>query len=597
MSFAAEPYGSFVEDLLGNLTGGVSRVRFRFVEEDLPFRLGEHERVRPDSLRVQGIAGNEFAQFVRDRDYRFDGSTISWIEREPGVPAAGAVWPDPGTYVWVGFDRLPGGPAPLLNDRNPGSVVRTLAEAFAREFAVLSEQLDLVYDAAFVDTASGRDLEQIGALLGVDRRGATNARGQVVLRRSTPAPADIDVLAGTLVSTPQAPLVTVETTETATLRRGTLSVAVPVQSVAPGPAGVAAARSLTVLHRPILGVEEVTNPEPLSFGGGPEPDDELRSRIRRTLESGGRSTVGAIRGALASLEHIREQDVVVEEDHLAFPGLVRVTVAADLDESTAIQASRLLEEYRPAGVRIVHNLPAPTTPLPSIAEDTGGGGDGPAASGTTEGIWEPLEAMVTITPADTQLTDAQRSLLTQDVVTAVHAAVDAIGAGEPLIYNRIVHDVMAVDGVLDAVLAIGRKGSELTRFNLRPAGRTRPRLDDGDLTVILRGDRVVLDLTVVVERLGTAASQEAAAALAAIKADIEQRLVQEFVVTPERLSKGDLIARLTATEDYRVEDLDYSVELIDEGLRVSRQDVEVQLDPGQQIWVRRVAVTEEAVTG
>ena len=27
MSFAAEPYGTFVEDLLANLTGGVSRVR------------------------------------------------------------------------------------------------------------------------------------------------------------------------------------------------------------------------------------------------------------------------------------------------------------------------------------------------------------------------------------------------------------------------------------------------------------------------------------------------------------------------------------------------------------------------------------------
>jgi hypothetical protein len=203
-----------------------------------------------------------------------------------------------------------------------------------------------------------------------------------------------------------------------------------------------------------------------------------------------------------------------------------------------------------------------------------------------------------VTPADSRLAEAQRSKLTQDVIAAVHAAVDAVGAGEPLIYNRLVHDVMAVEGVLDAVVVAGRKGSgALTRFNLRPAGRTRARLDAGDLTVVLRGDRVVLDVTAVVERLGTAAGQEASAALSAITSDIEARLVQEFLVTPERLSKGDLTARLSATEDYRVDDLNYAVELVDEGLRVSRLDVEIALDPGQQIWIRKVSVTEKVVSG
>ncbi|MCA1654971.1 MAG: baseplate J/gp47 family protein [Pseudonocardiaceae bacterium] len=352
-------------------------------------------------------------------------------------------------------------------------------------------------------------MDQLAALVGITRRGVTHARGEVVFRRATPAPADITVLAGTLVSTAQAPLVTVETTQTAALRRGTLSVALAVRAVDAGPAGVAPARALTVIHRPIFGVEEALNPEPLGLGGGAEPDPELRSRVIRALETSGRSTVGALKAALASLEQIREQDVFIEEDHLAFPGVVRVTVAADIDPATAISASRLLEEYRPAGVRIVHNLLVPTAPPVSVAEDTGGGGDGPTPGADTEGVFVPIEAVATVTPADTQLTAEQRDRLALAAAAAVHAAVDEVGVGEPLIYNR---------------------------------------------------------------------------------------LVAALLVTPSELAKPILLGIVTDTANYRVEDLTYRVELIDEGLRITRQDVVVPLDPGQQIWIRQVTVTERAVS-
>lgn len=601
MSFVAEPYGTFVEDLLLSLTGGTSRVRFRFVEEELPFRLGEHERVLPQSLRVHGIAAAEHAAFVRGRDYDLDPEgTIRWREQAQGVPAAGAIWPDPGTDVWVAFDRMPGGAPPLLNDRNPGSVVRTLAESFAREYAVLSHQLDLVYDAAFVDTATGRDLEHVAALVGVSRRGATHARGEVVFQRGTPAPADITVPAGTLVST-AAPIqasgtVTVETTETVTLRRGAFSVAAPVRSQRSGPVGVAPAQSLTVVHRPIFGVDRALNPEPLTFGGGAEPDAELRARAKRALATSGRSTPAAIRGALASLEGIREQDVLVEEDHLATPGLVRVTVAADVDDATKLLASRLLEDHRPAGIRIVHNLPAPTTGEPTVAEDTGGGGDGPVDGGATQDVFSPLRAVLTLTPADLQLTPEQRSDLAGRATAALHEAVDAAGAGEPVIYNRLVAAVLGVDGLLDAVLEIGFRDGTLHRYNLRPAGGTRASLADGDLTVSVRGDRVVLDVSVTVERLGLAASSSATSALAAIRHDIEERLVESFLVSRETIDVASLRGVLPQTDDYRVESLGYTVELVDEGLRVTRPDVRVDLDPGQVVWVRSVTVSESAVT-
>lgn len=601
MSFVAEPYGTFVEDLLANLTGAQSRVRFTWVDDQLPFRIAQHERALPASVRVHGIAGGAFTQFVRGRDFVVgpDG-TVVWAGTDPGFGPPGHLLPDPGTDVWVGFERQPGGPAPLLNDRHPGSVVRTLAEAFALEFAVLSHQLELVHEAAFVDTAGGLDLEQLAALVGVQRRGATHAVGEVVFRRSTAAPADITIAAGTLVSTVGAPGVTVETTATTALRRGAFSAAAPVRAVVAGPGGVTPERTLVLVHRPVFGVEEVLNPEPLAFGGGSEPDEELRSRVRRALEVSGRATPAAIRGALGALDGIREQDVLVEEDHLTSPGLVRVTVAARITPTTAVLASRVLEDVRPAGVRIVHNLPAPTTPLPTHAGDTGGGGNGPVGEPRlpTPGAFVPLVARLVVTPADLQLTDDRRQVLADRARDALLAAVDDLGPGATVVYNRLVAAVMAVEGLLDAVLDIALAPPDgapvdLRRFNIPPVEDGRPSLDPDDLTVEVRGDRVLLDVVAVVERTELTAGMDRLAAVAAIGRDLEARLVEHFRVTPDVLDPAEIAGALPDTDEYVVDEVGYHVELVDEGLRVRRADVVLELDPAQVVWVRSVSVTEK----
>ncbi len=604
MSFAAEPYGVFAADLIANLTGGISRLRFRYVEEELPFPIPGHDQVLPETLRVTGLSAGAFTTFVLGRDFVMaDDGTLRWNHAVPGEPLPGVSLPDLGTDVWVGFDKRSTGPEPVLTDRNPGSITRTLAESFALELAVLSHQLDGIHQGAFAGTAAGRDLDQLAALVGIKRRGVTHAAGEVVLARPAPAQGDVTVVAGTLISTsPDAPVaVTVETTQTVTLRRGTVSVQAPVRALSAGTSGVAAARTLTVLHRPIFGVEQVLNPEPMAFRGSAETDADLRARVQRALEHSGRGTPGALVGALVTVEGIREQDVVVEEDHLAYPGVVKVTIATELTPAAAMQARAALDEARPAGVRIEDNLLVPAATAPALAEDTGGGGDGPAAGAALDGVLLPLEAKLTVTPGDTSLTEEQRRRLADDAANALISAIDALGAGEPVIYNRLIAAVMAVGGVLDAVIEVGPRerpaGEPLKRYNVRPpVPGARARLDRGDLGVILRGDRVVLDLTCVVERRGLAASGEAEAMLGAARADIEHRLAQALVLTPPQLTPAVLLGMLPQTADYAVQRLSYRVELIDEGVRVAVGDVTVPLGPAQQVWVRSVAVTGTQVT-
>jgi uncharacterized phage protein gp47/JayE len=605
MSYAAEPYGIFVEDLLANLTGGVSRIRFRFVEDEAPFSLGPEEHVRPETVRVHGIADGAFRLFVRQQDFTVDAEgTITWREGEPGRPAADATWPDEGSIFWVAFEREPGHvAAPTLTDRNPGSVVRTLAESFAHEYAVFARQLELVYQGGHLATASGSDLEHLATLVGVTRRSQTHARGEAAFLRTTPAAADIAIPAGTRISTKEPPLVTCETTSTVILRRGTQSVAASVRALAEGPAGVTAAGTLTVLHRPILGIEEVTNPLPLSFGGGAESDAELRERTARALQTQGRSTVAAIRGALASLDGIRDQDILIEEDHLAHPGVVKLTVAADPESYDPIAAVQLLEDHRPAGIRITHNLPVPTVPLPTLGGEPGGGGEGPTPDGAVvDGAWFPVAMTVAVTPQSAQLTQEQRGRLQEDVAAAVRAAVEDLGVGDALIYNRLVAAVIAVEGVLDVVPDVApidpaTPGAPPSgRFNLRPAPGTRVQLAETDLTVTLRGALVALDVSVEIQRLGLAAAADAATILQAARADIERRLTEALAVAPNRITPPVLLGLLPDTEDYRVTDLGYGAELMEEGLRVVRPDVTIDLTAEQQPWIRKVSVTEAVVS-
>ena len=593
MSFAAEPYGVFVDDLVSSLTGGVVREEFVFLPENAPFRLGSS--FEPGTVRLQGLAGGAFFRFHEGTDFAVaaDG-TIAWLASDPATPAPGATWPDAGTHFYASYERPRGSQAPPpLTDRNPGSVVRTLAESFAREYAVLSRQLDLVYRGAFVETAEGRDLDQVVALVGVERRGRTFASGEVVFSRSTPSPADIFIPEGTLVSTAEVPAVTVATTDDRTLRSGTLSVAIPVSALVTGPAGVATAGSLSVIHRPILGVEAATNPQALTFGGDSENDDSLRRRASRALEASGRATPGAITGALVSVEGIREQDVRIEEDHLAFPGLVKVSVASDLTPAESARAAELIELSRPAGVRVVHNLVVPPAPSPPPTSDAHGEDPGPAPPApAVEGIWYPLGVRAVVTPSAATLTAGQKSALTTAVEVAIGAFVESLGVGSTVVYNRLVAAIIAVDGVYDVSLDVFPAGAEPSgRRSLTPTpATTRPRLDALDVT--LRGALVALDVAVQIERKGLAATADPAQALEDARTDILNRLQTLLASVDTPISRPALLGALPDTDTYSVQDLSYTAEFLDEGLRITASNKEIQPGDDQEPWVRAVNVTE-----
>ena len=234
----------------------------------------------------------------------------------------------------------------VLDDATEGSVLRTLVEAFSRELAVCYEQLEAVYQAGYLDTASGAALERVVELLGVQRHRAGWLEGDVVFARSTPAPFAIEIPAGTLVAGKG--VQGFETLTPAVLRAGESSVRVAVRSLLPEGEPVEPER-LAILNRPIAGIETVTNPAVLLPRRDPESDDDLRQRARNAVRGGRTATVSAIEQAVLALGIV---EVSVFEDP-ARPGLVKVVIGdLELTEGELAQARAVVEELRPVGVRV-----------------------------------------------------------------------------------------------------------------------------------------------------------------------------------------------------------------------------------------------------
>jgi baseplate J-like protein len=608
VSYAAEPYAQFVDDLLTSLTGGVAREDFRFLADEQPFRLSPPGPILGNTVRIAGQVDGTYHRFRRDRDFTLTPDpAIRWLAKPDGTPAADATWPDEGTRFYVSYDHTgPAGVAPTLSDRNPGSVTRLLAESFAREYTVLSRQLEAVYEAAFVDTATGRDLDQLVALLGLQRRDRTFAAGTIVFSRTSPAAADVFIPAGTRLSTNQPPAVVFETTEARTLRRGSLSVDAPIRATLGGSAGVVPPRAISVIHRPIFGVETASNPEGTALSGTVETDEQLRTRARRAFEASGKGTTGALLAALATLPGTREKDIRIDYDHLLRPGVLTVNVAVPLDQDDCARAVHLIEQTRPAGVRVLHNLDCPT-PIGGLepGDNPGDELDTPAkATAIPGGLYLPVVATAMLMPAAASLTPQERQTLKRQGEDAIQAFVSDAGIGEMLIYNRLVASLMAIDGVQDARVDLYPQGKyapgttppATLRQNLQPPATLRPTVDprhDGALHVEIGGQLIALDVTVAITLTGVGTLGDETVDLEDAKSQMISQL-RDAVGGLASLSSATLKGAIVAAESFRVDRVAFTVEVVEAGVRINKVftdgDPPLAVESEWRVWVRRLSV-------
>lgn len=562
MSFVAQPYERFVDDLLTALTGGVTREEHQFVSSDEPYALAS-PGVIASSVKVFGHRNNGFVLFEGGIDYLYkaDQEAIVWNQN--------GRLPDDHSYFYVNYYLQEG--IRRLTDRNPGSVTATLGEAFAREFAIVHKQMQMIYESAFVDLATGTSLDHVAALLSLTRKDAKFAGGEVLFRRSSPAEGDIAVPAGTLVSTDQGQ--NFETTDKRTLRKGQLSVIAAIRAQVEGPAGRVEAAAIKNINRPIFGIDSVSNEGATFFATEKETDEELRRRIKGTLERAGKSTLNSIKSSLIEeIPGINEGNVQVTES-AGMPG--RVEVKFGLGSTVEPDLVRRIEESifssRPAGVRVVHNLPtrsesggaATTGSQPSnitrasVVADFDQKEQPPLAvplpaevlAGMPDGIVN-LQVEVLLRLTEGNLSVPQKENIEDGVRTAVAGFIEAIPMGADLIYNKLLGRVVESDEVADAILLVGAAGggngsaNMFYNSNIGTDGR-KAKVDINNVYVGLMGETILIDVLVLVEEAPNELTPRQITQ--ALTTAVENAVKSTLTGASEKLLKTDLRSEVSST--------------------------------------------------
>jgi uncharacterized phage protein gp47/JayE len=441
MSFADRTYPDVVRGLLTTLTGGVVGEVHDVPPEGLDRILLEQRPVR----RVSFVQG-KVAQGEALIDYRFterDFELVGTPERPDELVAVqfkpGKRRPAPSTRVTVEYHPLRTRPTPL-DDLAVGSVVRTLLETVGREIATQYQQLQIVYDSAFVDTAAGPSLDKVAELLAVRRLKKGHPLAKVRFKRRAGEGDLVTLPVGTAVRDRKGARYL--TSDLATLEPGQASVDVWAQGELTG-TPLVEADALTILERALAGVESVTNPEPAFRAGEDEADDQLRARTRVAVHGAGRGTPNAIRYGLQSLPFVTS--VALTEPPDTLPGTLRVDVALAPDNpaNRALVRERI-RELRPAGILVEESFAARA----AVAFDVG----------------------LTLTSAS-QPASVVSALQTQ-VRAALTSHIGAIPPGGPVRAARLAALVLQVDDrIADASVGLSLAGAAVSGNTNLPAGQ------------------------------------------------------------------------------------------------------------------------------
>ena len=321
---------------------------------------------------------------------------------------------------------------PELTDFEEGSVIRSLFETFAVELATLYEQLDLVYQAGFIDTAEDANLDRVVAVLGMKRNEPDFATGMVTFERDKGLNDELIIPIGTLVMTeedesktpPKKAYITIEEER---ISPGKTSADVRIQAEERGKQWVADPGSVIVMPRPVAGVKAIHNAKPVRFlGRDRENDAELRQRAKQALLASGRASITSIENALIGMPGVRE--VRVKEDFPPdgrvdknAPGLGMVEVYVDgLTNQNAPALRERLDQVRAAGVYVVLK--------PAIAIH--------------------LEAVIQV-ELDKRIPADEQPKVENDVALAVEGLVTSLGMGQPLLFSQLASEILKVNGVKD----------------------------------------------------------------------------------------------------------------------------------------------------
>ncbi|MFZ5824104.1 MAG: hypothetical protein ACOY94_07240 [Bacillota bacterium] len=322
----------------------------------------------------------------------------------------------------------------VLTDVNPGSVTRTLVEAFGRELAEAHARLSFIYEMGYIDTATGESLDFLVALLGQQRIDGLQVVGEAVFARDTRVAGRVVIPEGTRL-TVEIPATSgtafYRTAREAELEAGQSAVTVDiVADVEEGedPSAHLLADGLewkVSQDVPLAGIYEVTIPRPTALRGYKETDDDLRSRVKGLIHAAGGGTLKAMERAVLSTGHatgVVFRDANADGLPKLLPGQLEVVVDADLDSPTVRGDIRdAINQTKGPGILV-------------------------SLRGVTS---RTLSIQLKLLPAAPNLSVNKKQSLRRSVEQTVQGAIEELKVGEKLRWNPLQAKVLSLDGILD----------------------------------------------------------------------------------------------------------------------------------------------------
>lgn len=325
----------------------------------------------------------------------------------------------------------------VLTDVNPGSVVRTLTEAFAYGLADLHARLAVIYEMGFIDTATDESLDHLVALLGQKRIDGLQVVGEAVFARDARVLGRVAIPEGTRLQIQRKGArkeVIYETVREAELPAGQSVVTVPIAADVPKgePADslillqedLGEARQLDAL----AGIGGVTIPRPTAPRGHRESDEALRQRIKGLINAVGGGTKTAIERAILATGKVSGvifRDANSDGAPALQPGELEVVV--DLVEGDLSGSAVYAEIWNAINAS-----------------------KGPGILVRLRGITERVVTFdLKVKLSTDTLSVEKRQALRRAVEQVVTRAVTELPVGEKLLWNPLQSKVLGVPNVLD----------------------------------------------------------------------------------------------------------------------------------------------------
>ena len=358
-----------------------------------------------------------------------------------------------------------------LSDNSPlGKIIKNTAYELAESWRSSED----VYNASFVDFASGVSLDYLCKLIGISRRPPNTAKGEQTFYGDN----------GTII--PEGFLVETEdevrfyTTESGEIESEEVTLA--IESVEGGLDKNIEAGFITEIVNPISGLDSTTNPTATEDGRDRESDFELRERFEQSVARGGASTIDAIAASLLQINGVI--DALVEENNTMEtiadgaerpPKSIECFVYGGQDADIA----EVIFDTKPAGIESYGDVTV------SVEDILGNTHDMSFTRPDFIDIWVEAD----ITTNSEFPSDGNEQVQTEIIkyiggTDADLVEYDGLALGEDVIRTKIIAAIHNIDGITDVDLQIGDSETSLATSNITIGAKEVAITDDTKVDVV-----------------------------------------------------------------------------------------------------------------